>query len=61
MRSHSWRLGPLLGLVGATACSSGPSDPEGHLKIETSALTLEGIDEAIYTVTVENVLGQVVD
>jgi len=60
MRTHSWRWGPLFGLLGLAACSSGQGGPDGHLKIETSALTLEGIDEAIYTVTVENALGETV-
>lgn len=34
--------------------------PEGRLSISTAPLRLEGIDEAVYTITVENAVGQTV-
>ncbi|MFO0748893.1 MAG: hypothetical protein U1F43_24990 [Myxococcota bacterium] len=60
MKSHLWRWGPTFGLLGAMACSSGPTGPEARVTIKTSPLALEGIGEAVYSVTVVNAQGQTV-
>ncbi len=53
------RWGPMIGLLGASACS-GSNAPNTTMEIRAAALELEGIDEAVYTMHVENAAGDVV-
>ena len=58
MNSRWWRWGPIVGLVGATACSGGPAPETTRFEIKAAALTLTGISDALYTINVQNQQGR---
>jgi len=62
MVHHLSRSAGFIGLALVSACSSGPDAGErgGSLKVKVAPLDLQGIDNAIYTVSVVNALGQTV-
>jgi len=53
-------LAPLAALAGLACAPAGPTAPHGQLSLAVSPLTLEGVSDVTYTLTVENALGATV-